>query len=337
MATFTTTSDQAGQFAATRGQDCLAYSDEHPGMKLSGFSINADGDVKGEVTEEDGVWKKIVRIPNAASADLVTTPSRDGRFLKLLESAKEPNLLDKLKQMREAIEVGGDFPLHKTLRRMVEEAITDATQTEEKGGNMFPPAAPAKPGVAPGAPVAPVAPAAPIAQPDDSKLKSDAYAHMAEKMQAEGNATLAETYRKMAEGALTTKATESEDESEAKKKKASENEDEDESEAKKKTSEGEDEDESETKKTTESLRKELHSLKVQNKLKESGLPEVYHKSVLRESAGRTLAEVDEIIDSRIKEQEHILRESGGQAPYFGPTPTGNSASTVQAAFAARGL
>ena len=105
-----------------------------------------------------------------------------------------------------------------------------------------------------------------------------------------------------------------------------------EDEAKKKASEAEDEDENEDEK--ESMRAEIFALKLDKKLSESGLPEVFHAGVRFAAAGKTDKQVDQIIESRINEQNYLLQESGNTAR---PVFKGGTKPGLDAVLAKRGL
>lgn len=67
----------------------------------------------------------------------------------------------------------------------------------------------------------------------------------------------------------------------------------------------------EEKETKESLRKELFSVKLENKLSESALPAPICKMIRNLSEGKTLEQVDEMIEAQSEVLELTLRESRG--------------------------
>lgn len=328
-ADFTTKSNAAGKEAAADCMDALKHSQEHPGMSLVGFSVNADGDIDGTIQDSDGEWKNVIRIPAADSCDLVTKPARGGKVLKLLESEQE-ELAGILEQMRSGFENGADY---ETLRKMCESALT-AAKMNQGDEDMFPPAAGA--GSVPTAPKPPVpgTPATPAANAEDEAkaLRCAAYKKMAE---SHPDPAVAAKYKQMAEaeGELTIThsgtppVAQAEGEGEAKKMA--------EAEAKKKQDEAEAESK---KKMTESVAL-LKTEVAKFKLRESGLPEVFHAGILREAASLDDASLASRITEEINKYKFTLQESfkSGVSPSFGGPAGSTGSDAVKSAFAARGL
>lgn len=329
------TTTEAGEFLEAFIKDCLDYSIRYPGQNLGGISINARGDaVEAEMDGE--TWKKVDNITEAFSADAVTLPARGGMFMKQLEALRKEKVGEILASMRDKIEAGGDFPLKKDLARMVNNALTACGQSTESEGKMK----------KTGTKVIEVSKAdknaaykhmaefygskAKASEDEAEKKTFQAQAEKYKAMAGEGEGDLqivhkdgddakdvtdqaeAEDEKDKKENDTTMHQAEDEDESEAGKKKEGEDEEE---------SEDEDESESEAKKKEskkmESLRKEnerisneLNSLKLEKKLTESGIPEVYHASIRLSAKGKTDKEMDAIIEARVNEYEFELKESG---------------------------
>jgi hypothetical protein len=326
MADLILTTTQAGDFLEAFIQDCLNYSQEFPGENLGGISINAAGDTKPEEIEGE-TWKRVTKIKEAISADAVTLPARGGEFLKQLESAVESNgsVKEILMAMRDRIE-SGDVD-QKVLRRMVDNAITasEGHNPETTGGEAMQTEAKSK--------------ASEIGE-DEAKALHGYWKGKASEAKGEADRAMfsanAEKYAKMAgvgdelpagepDGDEPVKK-ESEEEDEAKKKESEE-------EAKKK------EGEASEKKQAESLRTENAEMKTQlleSKIKESGLPDAWHKSIRLMCAGKTLKEADAVIESEVLKYESTLQESGRQPAKPGSVG-GDKKTDVAATFAKHGL
>ena len=327
-ADFTTKSNNAGQEASADCMDALKHSQEHPGMSLVGFSVNADGDIDGTIKDADGEWKNVIRIPSADSCDLVTKPARGGKVLKLLESEQE-ELAGILEQMRSGFENGADY---ETLRKMCESALTAAKMNQGEE-DMFPPAAAGAVPTAPKPPV-PGTPATPAANAEDEAkaLRCAAYKKMAE---SHPDPSTAAKYKQMAEaeGDLTIThsgappVAQAEEESEAKTMA--------ESEAKKKQDEAEAESKKKMTESVASLKTEVAKFK----LRESGLPEVFHAGILREAAALDDKSLASRITEEVEKYKFTLRESfkSGVSPSFGGPAGSTGSDAVRSAFAARGL
>jgi hypothetical protein len=127
------------------------------------------------------------------------------------------------------------------------------------------------------------------------------------------------------EAAVGDEATPDTTESEASKKKEKEKKEKMEKEKKESDEEESDKEESEK---MESLRKELFDVKLENKLTESALPAPICKMIRNLSEGKTLEQMDEIIEAQSEVLELTLRESrGGSMPertFAGIGKTGGS-------------
>ena len=338
-ADLTINSREAGQLLECIIQDCIEYSKTHPGEDYDGLSINANGE-SSEVEINGEVWNQVDRITEAESVDVVTKAARGGRFVAKLEAMRKAKttevdadaekklgeLVDILKSMREKITAGGDFPLQKELRRMTDNALTlagcgvpedepmmteaqyktmkeavklfeskiEKNKTKNREGSK---------------------------DVKDAAMKS---AHSTLKGLAEQHPEAADLLNAHAdmykdkepadkaggdgddeEAAVGDEATPDTTESEASKKK--EKEKKEKMEKEKKESEEKDKEEKET---MESLRKENFELHLQTKLTESALPASKCKLVRTLAVGKTLEEVDNIIESLSEDLEYSLRESG---------------------------
>ena len=334
------TKTPAGMLLESLIQDCLEFSGSFPGENLAGISINANGPTR-DVELEGEVWKQVDRIVEATSADAVTLPARGGEFLKKLESLRKAEASDPmagvkriLTVMRDKLNAGAVDP--KTLRRMVDNALTasEGNIPSPQGGESMKNAkkVEAKKG---------------FAQMSEDEAKSAAkalhawHAGKAAQCEDEGEKGIhqaaAEKYKAMcgeeeAEGDLTIthKPTDGEEppaeESEAKGKKESEEE------SKKGKKEAEEESEEESK--MESLRKENRALYLDKVLSESGLPEVFHKGIRLVCQDKSNKQIDEIVESRVQEQDYQLKESGNSAR---PAHVGKAAAGVNDVLAKHNL
>lgn len=321
-ATLTISKTETGEFLEAFIQDCLDYSLENVGEDYAGLSINANGE--SSPVEIDGEeWNQVDRITEAESVDAVTKAARGGRFEKKLEAFRKKRETDSDKvlraceiaqQLRDKIQAAGDFPLQKELRRMSDNLVT-MLGTSQEGEPMKTKEADKKKILAEANQAARGAAHAALTQlaanaADDAtkKILTDHASQYAPKDEPDGDEAEA---KKESEDEDENMKKESEDETEAKK------ESEDETESKKEAEdEDEDEKESEAKKEAkmEALRKEIFDLKLDKMLKESELPEPFQKSVRVQAEGKTLKQVQAIIESETEKVSYFsLRESGAPA------------------------
>ena len=329
------TKTPAGMLLESLIQDCLEFSGSFPGENLAGISINANGPTR-DVELDGEVWKQVDRIVEAMSADAVTLPARGGEFLKKLESLRKAEASDPmagvkriLTVMRDKLNAGAVDP--KTLRRMVDNALTasEGNIPSPQGGESMKNAKKleAKKGFA-------------QMSEDEAKTAAKAlhgyFSGKAAQTEDEGERGLftaqAEKYKAMcgeeeAEGDLTVTHKSDSDDAAA----VDESKKESEEEAKKKK-EGEDEGEKESE--MESLRKENRALYLDKVLSESGLPEVFHKGIRLVCQDKTNKQIDEIVESRVNEQEFMLKESGNSAR---PAHVGKAAAGVNDVLAKHNL
>lgn len=93
-ATLVCDESEAGQVAMAKALHAVQYAQEFPGLAevYAGVSINGDGETEPrEVNTPEGVAQVnyVTRVTALPSADIVTRPAREGKFLSLLEAIRE--------------------------------------------------------------------------------------------------------------------------------------------------------------------------------------------------------------------------------------------------------
>lgn len=351
-ATLTINKRPAGELLECIIQDCMEYSKKFPGQDYDGLSINANGE--SSPVEMDGeTWNQVDRITEAESVDAVTKAARGGRFVAKLEALRKkevdveaPKKLKQLgeiiKAMRDKIQAGDKFPLQAELRRMADNGLTLAGcgeieeepmiteaqyQTMKKATELYEAAKaknPAREGASADNKIARKHTHDTLkgmaAQVPDDATKQLLMAH-ADKYKDEDAADGGADDGK--EEAGSSMPGQMPDTSESEKKTKEEKMKKEEREKKEKMSKEEkDKEEKDAKEEKmEAYRKELFDLKLENKLAESGLPEQTWKMIRSLSRGKTIEEVDEIIEAQQEIQEFSLRESSLPARVGG---SGNS-------------
>jgi len=340
-ATLTISKTETGEFLEAFIQDCLDYSLENVGEDYAGLSINANGE-SSPVDLNGEEWNQVDRITEAESVDAVTKAARGGRFEKKLEAFRKKRETDAdkmtqacgiVKELRDKIQAAGEFPLQKELRRMSDNLLT-VLGTSQEGETMKKKKSEQKileeaNKAARGAAHAALTGLA--AQAGDDATKKILMDHASQYAPKDGDGEPDGDEGKTEsedEDEDMKKEAEAKKEKEAKKGKEAEDEDEKESE------DDEDEKESEAKKEAkmEALRKENFELKLEKMLKESELPEPFQKSVRAQAEGKSIKQIEAIIESESEKVEYFnLRESGAPALNRG-TSKHNSSGPVLAGF-----
>lgn len=366
MADLTINRRPAGELLEAIILDCLDYAKTHPGEDSDGLSINANGE--SQPIEMDGeTWNQVDRITEAESVDAVTKAARGGRFLAKIEAMRKkqvevdvqaPEKLkqigDILKSMRDKIQTAEEgFPQQSELRRQVDNALTLAGCGEPEGEPMITEAqyqtmkktcslyeaekakAKVKEGSSSDNKIARKHThdtlSGMAAQVPDEATKSLLMAHAAkykDEGDGEGGEAKGEEAGAGMPGAMPD-TTESEKESKKKEKMKKEKDKKEKSEGEGEgEKEGEADDDKEEGEKMESLRRENFDLKLNTKLAESGLPEQSWKMIRSMVKGKTIEEVDEVIEAQQELFEYSLRESS--MPARQPRGNGNSGSPVLA-------
>jgi hypothetical protein len=152
MATLVCDSSPAGEEVLAKATHALQFAREFPGLAevYAGISINGDGEVDPrEVTTDQGPVQAnyVTKVTELPSADVVTRPAREGRFLTLVESIRttedaqeamtmtKEGIKDSFKRIAEALGLVDAGKLEPVKAQAVVEAEAKkmATLTKEAG------------------------------------------------------------------------------------------------------------------------------------------------------------------------------------------------------------
>ena len=343
-ADLTINSREAGDLLECIIQDCIEYSKTHPGEDYDGLSINANGESR-EVELDGEIWKQVDRITEAESVDAVTKAGRGGRFVAKLESLRKQKEVDahaeeKLKQLGEILKsmrdkvmgAEDDFPLQSELRRQVDNALTLAGCGEQETEEYMPTKAQIetmRKMVSEYDQKTKTRESKAVEVSSDDKKAAFAHTHgtlknLAGQVQDPATKELlmahAQKYAPEGEGegegegggeipGAVPDNTESDKDKEEKEKKAKEEADNKKKEKFPPSADKDKEKSEKDKEEREALVAENFKLKLEKRLAESGLPEHLWKLIETASKGRTIEEVDEIIEAHQEAYESNLRES----------------------------
>jgi len=138
-ATLVCDESEAGQVAMAKALHAVQYAQEFPGLAevYAGVSINGDGETEPrEVNTPEGVAQVnyVTRVTALPSADIVTRPAREGKFLSLLEAIREADestevetmIANAVKEMLAKIVEAGKSALDGKLEPAKAQAIVEA-------------------------------------------------------------------------------------------------------------------------------------------------------------------------------------------------------------------